>query len=195
MPLNFFTIRLGHAYYDEGFINPGIDVDYYFGVDGEPVTVRFSPPIGGNAAVQTEIDRNANQNKSARLHPRVTIRDWFRANFVKGDLVLALIMNRNDVMLLAPGAWKASKNARILPVSRVCNNEQWWKRLLKRIELLIQAGYPIGAIVFRGGGTLQIPDWFRKLCDKLGIKIIILEPDVYDRDYGTDNPRLNADQG
>ena len=194
MPLNFFTIKLGRAYYDEGFINPGKAVDHYFGVHGDVATVRFSPPTGGNSTVQTVIDRHANPSGYTRLNSRATIRDWFRANFAKGDLVLALIVNRNDVMLLTPGAWLASKNARHLPVSRVINDKQWWERLLERIKHLIKAGYHIDALVFRGGGTLQIPDWFRQLCDGLGIQLIVLEPDVFDRDYGHNDLRFNADQ-
>jgi hypothetical protein len=38
-------------------------------------------------------------------------------------------------------------------------------------------------IIFKGGGTVEIPDWFKDLCKQLGIEIVILEPEVFDREF------------
>jgi hypothetical protein len=41
----------------------------------------------------------------------------------------------------------------------------------------------IQKIIFKGDGTVVIPDWFKDLCKQLGIEIVILKPEDFDRQF------------
>jgi hypothetical protein len=49
------------------------------------------------------------------------------------------------------------------------------QNVFERLRDLIASGRPrISDIVFAGGGTLKIPEWFRDFCDLMGIQMHII---------------------
>jgi hypothetical protein len=94
-----FKIVLGHAYYDKGYINPGVEASSRQGDEGDPIEVAFDD---GTASVISRIDRRANPNGSVRIVGRnPAIPRWFQNRFRKGDVVKALVMNSHRVLLLS----------------------------------------------------------------------------------------------
>ncbi|OYV49424.1 MAG: hypothetical protein B7Z78_13655 [Rhodospirillales bacterium 20-60-12] len=80
-----FKIVLGEAYYNQGFINPGVEASAYLGGDGDPIEVAFDD---GAEAVLSRINRRANPSGSVRIVRRNRqIAKWFQAHFQKGDIV------------------------------------------------------------------------------------------------------------
>lgn len=73
------------------------------------------------------------------------------------------------------------------------NNDDWWKALSEVLKKANALGLPIGKLVFRGGGTTKIPDWFRDWCRENGIEIEILAPETYDPLYNVQTLHVDAD--
>jgi hypothetical protein len=68
-------------------------------------------------------------------------------------------------------------------VPNVKQSRDWWDELLNILNRAMATGIPLKKIVFRGGGTIPIPDWFKDWCRENGIDIEILDPDEFDRQY------------
>jgi hypothetical protein len=95
-----FTIELGQTYYKYGFINPGVEASKHLGGHDEPVLIEFSD---GTPAIQSRINRTANQNGSVRIiGNNRAIAWWFQANFNPGDPVYADVTGPHTIRLLAP---------------------------------------------------------------------------------------------
>ncbi len=94
-----FKIVLGEAYYNHGYINPGVEVDDHLGKEGDPIEVAFDD---GAEPVLSRIDRRANPNRSVRIvgHNRPIAR-WFQAHFQKGDTVRAVVLDAHHILLLS----------------------------------------------------------------------------------------------
>jgi hypothetical protein len=95
-----FKIKLGAAYYEKGIINPGVDIDTYIGNNHDPVNIHLGS-IGVNA-VRSTIDRSQNSNGSVRINGGVQVARWFHKHFRLGDSVIAKVLDRNNIVLLAP---------------------------------------------------------------------------------------------
>ena len=93
-----FQIVLGEAYYQQGFINPGVAASSHLGNDGEPIEVNFgddTPPV------TSRINRTANKSGGARIVGRnARIAEWFQRHFSRGDVVEARVLGRNSILLL-----------------------------------------------------------------------------------------------
>lgn len=98
--LPIFKIKLGDKYYHDGFINPGVDVSHFFGKDRDTLLLR----LGADDArgVETYIDRKANKTGSPRIYGRKQTARWFQEHFKLGDIVDAVIINPNEVVLTLP---------------------------------------------------------------------------------------------
>lgn len=186
MAIDYFTIRLGVASYDHGFINPGVAVDRHFGPHHDATLIHFLPATAtGVSVVNTFNDRHANQNGTVRLNSRAAVCDWFQQYFARGNCVLALIEKINEITLITPDEWnKPGHRNPCLPISHIGNTQTDWDKLKRRIEDLIRSGYRISCLAFMGGGSLAIPDWFRDWCKEHGIKVKILEPDAFKHHFG-----------
>lgn len=93
-----FPIELGTAYYDQGFINPGVDASKHLGQHGDPVIVLL-----GNESEQVDsfINRRANQNQTVRVvGNNRRIAEWFQRNFQRGDVVEAKVQGPHRILLL-----------------------------------------------------------------------------------------------
>jgi hypothetical protein len=71
-------------------------------------------------------------------------------------------------------------NGRILVVPDLCfpvceESSEIFERLR---DLILSHEFPVTDVVFEGGGSFPIPDWFRDFCEKCGIKIHVLTEDA-----------------
>lgn len=82
-----FTIKLGVAYYNHGYMNPGKKVSDFMGNEKEIVTLKL--PDG--SLLSTEINRTANTNGSVRLSFGKELANWYQSVYQLGDSVEALI--------------------------------------------------------------------------------------------------------
>jgi len=96
-----FQIKLSSAYYNQGFINPGVDASRFLGAGGDPVILYLGKESEQVASV---INRTANANGSVRIvgNNRL-IAEWFQRHFRLGDVVEAIIQDRQHIWLREPG--------------------------------------------------------------------------------------------
>lgn len=86
-----YKLTLGNTYYKNGFFNLGVDVERYITYD-EGTFVVF---VGEDKKeIRGRVSREVNQNGTPRIYGGAELRDWFQANFRKGERV--------DVLILAP---------------------------------------------------------------------------------------------
>ena len=65
-----FVLRLEETYYRNGFFNVTVEYDRYAGPAGPvELVLRDAPAIAGR------VDRNAQQNRTARIHGGAGLRD------------------------------------------------------------------------------------------------------------------------
>lgn len=91
-----FNIELGTAYYNWGFIIPGVDVDKHFGPHGEKIKFYLGDEEN---SIEGRIDRKSNQNGSARIFGNKPLSDWIQNNFELGDIVKGIIIKKNKIFL------------------------------------------------------------------------------------------------
>ncbi len=90
-----FQIRLGPTYYNQGFVNPGVDASPLLGAHDETLAIRFSD---GTPSIATRIDRRANRTGAVRfVGSNQAIADWFQHNFQIDDTVTVKILGPNEV--------------------------------------------------------------------------------------------------
>lgn len=86
-----YKLRLGKTYYSKGFFNLGVDVERFLTYDEGSIRIL----IGEEKRIITgRITRKANQNGSPRIFGGAELKDWFQANYRKGQQI--------DVVVLAP---------------------------------------------------------------------------------------------
>ena len=56
-------------------------------------------------------------------------------------------------------------------------HEKFFEDLRDTINEMSSLGFKIPAIIFHGGGTLAIPDWFKNFCTENKIKILVYNQD------------------
>lgn len=92
-----FTIKLHKSYYDKGFINPPKDVAEHLGAHGESLTFYLGRDRPDK--VEASINRHAVSNGTPRLFGRKQLAAWFQKNFALGDMVHAVIISKNEIVL------------------------------------------------------------------------------------------------
>jgi hypothetical protein len=109
------------------------------------------------------------------IHP--CAQDWFR---VYGQA--SVIYSQNIAVQILGGIRIGV--VRSLAINNPSNAEikEYFKNLIKEIKLL-----GINRIVFRAGGTIPLPDFFRDWCLQNGVAIEILEDDDLGNNYPTNN--------
>jgi hypothetical protein len=73
--------------------------------------------------------------------------------------------------------------------------DRWWRELLNGLEAALRGGIAFSKIVFRGGGDIPVPDWFRDWCKKNGVEIEICDPEDFDRRYESECIHVNDNHG
>lgn len=54
--------------------------------------------------------------------------------------------------------------------------EKMLERLLESLEDLKREGPGLITLMFQGGGTLPLPEWFLERCRQLGIEVVVIDP-------------------
>jgi hypothetical protein len=96
-PLNYseFTINLGKASFNQGFINPGVGVDHKLGAHGEEIKIILEDKY-----IFSKINRTSNPNETVRIQENIAvIAEWFRENFNFRDTVTAYVIDRHTIWL------------------------------------------------------------------------------------------------
>ena len=91
-----YKLTLGNTYYSKGFFNLGIDVERHITYEEGPFVVF----VGENKReIKGRVSREANQNGTPRIYGGAELRDWFQANFRKGERVDVLILAEDQVWI------------------------------------------------------------------------------------------------
>jgi hypothetical protein len=77
-----FPRSLEKTYHEKGFFNVQRQWDHLV-ADGGEVTLI----LRGGRRIMARVDRNANNNKTARIYGGAALRDWFQENYNVGDIV------------------------------------------------------------------------------------------------------------
>lgn len=86
-----YKLRLGNTYYSKGFFNLGVDIERFLTYDEGSIRIL----IGEEKRIITgRITRKANQNGTPRIFGGAELKNWFQANYRKGQQI--------DVVVLAP---------------------------------------------------------------------------------------------
>ena len=91
-----FNLKLQQTYFRQGFFNVVVDFDRYVRKTEGPVRIRLGR--GGNE-IDGRIDRQVNNNGTARVLGGVRLRNWFQQNFEPMDTV-AVDLTSEDVIVL-----------------------------------------------------------------------------------------------
>lgn len=85
-----FRVRLGIAYYNQGFFNIGVVYSNYFGEHGSPINIQ----LGNNKEVIAGyINRTANRNGTPRIMIGKTYTEWVQSKFKQGEYMRITIIN------------------------------------------------------------------------------------------------------
>lgn len=91
-----FNLKLQQTYFKQGFFNVVVDFDRYVRKTDGPVRIQLGR--GGNE-IDARIDRQVNNNGTARVLGGVRLRNWFQNNFEPMDTV-AVDLASEDVIVL-----------------------------------------------------------------------------------------------
>ena len=99
-PSASFAVTLGATYYAKGFFNVGVSSSNLLGGEGEKIEIHMGEHDG---VVTGYISRKANPGTLApRVYGSAELRDWFQANFEKGDEVVADVLSPTSIRLRKP---------------------------------------------------------------------------------------------
>lgn len=84
----------------------------------------------------------------------------------------------------------AQRGGRAVLIPTVAHSDDWWNELKQVLDQTLKNGIKISEIIFKGGGDVPMPDWFRDWCREQGIKIEILDPEEYERRFNQDGRRM-----
>ncbi len=105
--------------------------------------------------------------------------DGFRsAGRLKGHPGKVFRDGPRTVVVIPPVTIRVPRHRAIIPEELV--HDQFDRDLRKIIEStrsLMSEGLGRATIVFMGGGTIPLPDWFREAMAEMGIEIVILDPE------------------
>jgi hypothetical protein len=106
VPSVSFTFILGATYYAKGFFNVGVSNSGLLGGEGEKIEIYKGDNDG---VVIGYISRKANPGSLApRVYGSVDLRNWFQANFEKGDEVAVDVLSPTSIRLRKTHPAKAS---------------------------------------------------------------------------------------
>ena len=95
-----FVVTLGATYYATGFFNVGVSSSPLLGAEGEKIEIYLGARDG---TVTGYISRKANPGTLApRVYGSAPLRDWFQANFKKGDEVAVDVLSPTSIRLRKP---------------------------------------------------------------------------------------------
>ena len=93
-----YQLTLHPTYYNKGFFNLGVDVERYVRRDNGPCTIHLGD---SGERLEGKVNRNANVNKTPRIHAGADLRNWIYKHFSEMDIV--------DVVIEAPDILRLKK--------------------------------------------------------------------------------------
>jgi len=91
-----FLIKLGKAYYNQGFFNIRVDHERYFDGDGAYINIFLEDDP---EPIRARIDRRANPNGVPRIMAGKRYRDWAQSNFRIGDKFCIRLLSDGSMRL------------------------------------------------------------------------------------------------
>ena len=89
-----FKVKLGSAYYKQGFFNVSVSYQQYFANDGDSLEI-----ICDGKHFDGYINRRCNNTYAPRVFGSTVLRDWFQKNFKQGDDVLVKVDCKERIYL------------------------------------------------------------------------------------------------
>ncbi|MCG7856680.1 hypothetical protein MD537_06865 [Flavihumibacter sediminis] len=91
-------VKVGKAYYYQGFINIKVAGDSYFGNHDDLVSVQLNGK-GDGLNIEARIDRTANPNKTPRLMMGRIYTQWVQDNCKMGDELIVKVLDKNSIAI------------------------------------------------------------------------------------------------
>ena len=98
------------------------------------------------------------------------------------DNAVAFLRSLSMVIFCPVGGHIQFPNGSMVPIPDVSRSDYWHTLRDVLCRAIKRAQSPV-KIVFRGGGVVPIPAWFKQWCAQQGLAIEILPPDEYDAMY------------
>lgn len=92
-------LTLQPTYYKQGFFNVVVDYDRYVRTEDGPIRLRLG--LEG-PEIEAKINRQANQNGTARIMGGARLRDWFHKHFEPMDKVFVDLTSSELIVLYKP---------------------------------------------------------------------------------------------
>lgn len=93
-----FRLKLGSAYYKQGFFNVPTAYERYVGAHGAVLQIQLE---GVARNVQARVNRKANANGTPRIMVGTALKSWFHARFKQGEVLRVEIESPSRMRLRA----------------------------------------------------------------------------------------------
>ncbi|NBB22363.1 GIY-YIG nuclease family protein [Runella sp. CRIBMP] len=96
-----FEVKLGKAYYNQGFFNVSQNHSENFGADKALIEIQ----LGDNSknVIQGYINRTANKNGTPRIMGGITLSNWIKKNYKQDDILIVNILTNVSIKLNEKG--------------------------------------------------------------------------------------------
>ena len=105
MPIFYLTIQ--PTFYERGFFNVTVDFDRFVRREEGPVTLTLKLGLKSEN-IEGRIERKSNTNGTARIHGNKSLRDWFKRNFKRYDVIAVDLSSREIIILDGQAGEKSS---------------------------------------------------------------------------------------
>lgn len=89
-----FEVKLGKAYWDQGFFNVRVKDDELFGNDNKPLNIFLGDEP---RAIVGYVNRRANPNGTPRIMAPVAMKEWMRRSAKLGGTILVDVFVDGDI--------------------------------------------------------------------------------------------------
>ena len=89
-----FVVRVGKAYFRQGFFNVPIDHTHDFPADGRVVEIQLQR---SGSLLRAKVNRRANSNGTPRIMGGIGLRDWFRGTVQIGASIRVRVLGRDRI--------------------------------------------------------------------------------------------------
>jgi hypothetical protein len=94
MPRPTYELTLHKTYYDKGFFNLGVSVDKFIRPTSGPIRIALGK---SKRMLDGHVNRDANQNGTARIFGGTELRDWFYDNYSLKDEVIVHMVSPTSI--------------------------------------------------------------------------------------------------
>lgn len=88
-----FRLRLGQAYYYQGFINVPVAFSDQLGEHGVSIDIH----LGQSQTVPARINRTANPNRTPRIMGGKVMKEWIQTHHAFGDIIEVTILSSSHI--------------------------------------------------------------------------------------------------